>query len=52
MERMGSKRVCDHNPIPCRGGLRHLFRVGWVCVRCNRWARSLSELPRSSDRYV
>lgn len=35
---------CDHNCIPVRGGLRHLFRAGWVCVRCGEWGRA--PLPR------
>lgn len=44
---LSNGRICDHNPIPCRGGLRHFFRAGWVCVRCHRWARTLAELPRA-----
>lgn len=39
-------QTCDHNPIPCRGGVRHLFRAGWICVRCHEWARRLTDLPR------
>ena len=35
---------CDHNCIPGHGGLRHLFRKGWICVRCGEWGRTL--LPR------
>lgn len=37
-------QTCDHNCIPCRGGLRHLFRSGWVCVRCGEWSPTI--LPR------
>jgi hypothetical protein len=40
---------CDHNCIPCRGGLRHFFRAGWVCVRCGEWGRT--PLPRPLSTY-
>lgn len=37
-------QTCDHNCVPCRGGIRHRFCAGWVCVRCGEWGREV--LPR------